>query len=76
MSELRDLDDILDDRRHLVYVSDGTSGSEKVGRLLNDIAPLVAEVDRLRAASIWDAEGICIADPCILPPDHDGECER
>ncbi|RPA65775.1 hypothetical protein EF294_03295 [Gordonia oryzae] len=47
MSELRDLDDILDDRRHLAYVSDGTSGSEKVGRLLNDVAPLVDEVRRL-----------------------------
>lgn len=51
MSEPRDLDDILDDRRHLVYVSDGTSGSEKVGRLLNDIEPLVAEMKRLHT---WD----------------------
>lgn len=40
------------------------------------ILSLIREVDRLRAASIWDSEGICVADPCILPPDHEGECQR
>lgn len=37
---------------------------------------LVAEIERLRSASVWDDEGLCIADPCILPPGHDGECQR
>lgn len=41
---MRDLDQIRADRRPLVYVSDGTSGSDRVGRLLNDIAPLCDEV--------------------------------
>lgn len=45
---MRDLDQIRADRRPLVYVSDGTSGSDRVGRLLNDIAPLCDEVEKLR----------------------------
>lgn len=32
--------------------------------------------DLTDAASVWDSEGICTADPCILPPGHDGECQR
>jgi len=47
-SGLVDLEAIRKDSKSLMFVSDGSRGSDKVGRLLNSIPALLAEVERLR----------------------------
>lgn len=47
MSSL-DLDAVLRDCAGLVYISDGTRGSNRVGAALGHVKPLVDEVRRLR----------------------------
>lgn len=37
-------------------------------------AVLYDAIERLKSGQTVD--GICTADPCILPPGHDGECRR
>jgi hypothetical protein len=44
-----DLIAIRKDARNLLYFSDGSSGSDKILRLLAQIIPLTVEVERLRA---------------------------
>ena len=48
MSDL-DLEAIRKDAKSLIYISDGTSGSDKVARLLHATPALLAEVESLRA---------------------------
>ena len=45
---MRNLDEIMCDRRNLMFISDGTSGCDSIARLLNDIPDMVAEIRRLR----------------------------
>lgn len=47
-TRLRKLDNIKKDAQSTVFISDGSSGSDKIVRLLQDTRLLVAEVERLR----------------------------
>ena len=42
------LEAIRKDARNLLYFSDGSSGSEKVGRLLETVIPLTLEIEALK----------------------------
>lgn len=48
MNEIIDTAAIAKDARSLIYISDGSSGSDKVARLLGAVTPLLGEVARLR----------------------------
>lgn len=54
----------------------GSDALEASMRTYFAIPRLLDEIERLRSASVWDSEGLCTADPCTLPPGHDGECQR
>jgi hypothetical protein len=42
------LDAIRKDARNLLYFSDGTSGADKIGRLLATVIPLTLEIEALK----------------------------
>lgn len=52
------LDDVAADAKALVFISDGTRGSDRVGRLIAATLLLIAEVRRLRTA-IAGVHAVC-----------------
>ncbi|ART68180.1 hypothetical protein BTO20_05900 [Mycobacterium dioxanotrophicus] len=70
MSEL-DLDELENATRGLVYMSDGTRASEKLGRIVDAHRLLIAEVRRLRPTLIETVEQLdALPDRSIVHESH------
>ncbi|OBC14078.1 hypothetical protein A5784_30720 [Mycobacterium sp. 852013-50091_SCH5140682] len=72
MSDL-DLDELENSTRGLVYISDGTRASEKLGRIVDAHRPLIAEVRRLRPVRIDTVEQLDALPDGVVIVD-DAEC--
>jgi hypothetical protein len=73
MSDL-DLDELENATRGLVYMSDGTRASEKLGRIVDAHRPLIAEVRRLRPTLIETVEQLdALLEGAVVRSEADGE---